>query len=103
MKPKTHLFPGTMKGWRADVPIAEKIVWQAVNDAAGSAGISKHVSPHTLRHCFATHMLEAGTDLRTIQVLLDMPSSLSPPLPALVPASPAGDPQSAGSDRGVRL
>jgi len=70
MKPKTYLFPGTVKGWRADVPITEKIVWQAVNEAAKRAGIGKHVSPHTLRHCFATHMLEAGADLRTIQVLL---------------------------------
>jgi site-specific recombinase XerD len=70
MKPKTYLFPGTVKGWRADVPITEKIVWQAVREAAKRAGITKHVSPHSLRHCFATHMLEAGADLRTIQVLL---------------------------------
>ncbi|HEX9198612.1 MAG TPA: tyrosine-type recombinase/integrase [Acidobacteriaceae bacterium] len=70
MKPKTYLFPGTVKGWRADVPITEKIAWQAVNEAAKRAGITKHVSPHSLRHCFATHMLEAGADLRTIQVLL---------------------------------
>jgi site-specific recombinase XerD len=70
MKPKTYLFPGTVKGWRADVPITEKIVWQAVREAAERAGIKKHVSPHSLRHCFATHMLEAGADLRTIQVLL---------------------------------
>ncbi len=70
MKPQTYLFPGTVKGWRADVPITEKIVWQAVNEAAKRAGITKHVSPHSLRHCFATHMLEAGADLRTIQVLL---------------------------------
>ena len=53
MKPKTYLFPGTVKGWRADVPITEKIVWQAVNEAAKRAAIGKHVSPHTLRHCFA--------------------------------------------------
>ena len=52
------------------MPITEKIVWQAVNEAAKRAGITKHVSPHSLRHCFATHMLEAGADLRTIQVLL---------------------------------
>jgi integrase/recombinase XerD len=70
MKPKTNLFPGTVKGWRAHVSITEKIVWQAVNEAAKRAGIAKRISPHTLRHCFATHMLEAGADLRTIQVLL---------------------------------
>jgi integrase/recombinase XerD len=70
MKPRTYLFPGTVKGWRADVPITEKIVWQAVNEAAKRAGIAKRISPHTSRHCFATHMLEAGADLRTVQVLL---------------------------------
>src|SRR6267154_4422594 len=57
MKPKTYLFPGTVNHWRADVPITEKIVWTAVAEAAKHAGVSKHVSPHTLRHSFATHML----------------------------------------------
>jgi site-specific recombinase XerD len=70
MRPKTYLFPGTVNNWRADKPITPKVIWEAVQDAAERAGIEKHVTPHTLRHCFATHLLEAGADLRTIQVLL---------------------------------
>ena len=70
MKPKTYLFPGMESNWRADVPITETVVWIAVSTAAQTVGISKRVSPHTLRHRFATHVLEAGADLRTIQMLL---------------------------------
>jgi len=70
MKPKTWLFPGMVSNWRADVPVDTKVVWVAVRAAKERAGITKRVSPHTLRHSFATHMLEAGADLRTIQVLL---------------------------------
>lgn len=70
MKPKTYLFPGTVKHWRADVPISSKVAWYACRQAAQRAGIQKAVSPHTLRHSYATHLLEAGTDLRTIQILL---------------------------------
>ena len=70
MRPQTYLFPGTRQGWRADVPITTKVIWQAVRLAARNAGIDKRVTPHTLRHSYATHLLEAGTDLRTIQLLL---------------------------------
>ena len=70
MKPRTFLFPGTVKGCRADVPITPNIVWLACREAAQAAGITKHLSPHTLRHSYASHLLEAGADLRTIQVLL---------------------------------
>jgi site-specific recombinase XerD len=70
MKPKTFLFPGTVKGWRTDVPITSNLVWFACREAAKAAGITKHLSPHTLRHSYASHLLEAGADLRTIQILL---------------------------------
>jgi len=51
-------------------PISDKVVWLACNEAAQRAGIGKHVTPHLVRHSWATHLLEAGTDLRTIQLLL---------------------------------
>jgi integrase/recombinase XerD len=70
MKPKTYLFPGMVNNWRADKPLTPKCVWSAVRDAAKRAGITKRVSPHTLRHSWATHLLENGTDLRTIQMLM---------------------------------
>ena len=55
-KPRTHLFPAQL--------------WYACTEAARHAGLTKHVTPHTLRHSWATHLLEAGTDLRTIQIFL---------------------------------
>jgi integrase/recombinase XerD len=70
MRPKTYLFPGTEKGWRADKPIGTKMVYAAVRFAAARARLDKRVTPHTLRHSYATHQLEAGVELKTLQVLL---------------------------------
>jgi integrase/recombinase XerD len=69
-KPKLYLFPTRTLGRRLDQPISDKTVWIACSEAARRAGIRKRVTPHTLPHSWATHLLEAGTDLRTIQVLL---------------------------------
>ena len=69
-KPETYLFPSKGTHPNGDVPITSKSVWDAVQQAGVRAGLDKSVHPHTLRHCFATHLLESGADLRTIQLLL---------------------------------
>ena len=68
-KPAVWLFPGGTHH-TADTPITEKVVWHACRRAAQRAGVDKPLHPHTLRHCFATHLVEAGADLRTVQLLL---------------------------------
>lgn len=68
-KPKVWLFPGG-RYHTSDDPISDKVVWHACRNAAERAGIRKPIHPHTLRHCFATHLYDAGTDLCTIQELL---------------------------------
>jgi integrase/recombinase XerD len=70
MRPRTWLFPGTVHNWRADKPITKRVLWDAVVLAAKRAGFRRRVSPHLIRHSYATHLLESGADLRTIQLLL---------------------------------
>ena len=64
--PKEWLFPGA----HPRQPITRKAVGDACQKAHRFAGLSKPVTPHSLRHAFAVHLLESGTDLRTIQLLL---------------------------------
>jgi site-specific recombinase XerD len=65
-RPTSWLFPGV----ELERPLSASAVQKVCKRAALGAGLAKHVTPHTWRHTFATHHLEAGTDLRTIQMLL---------------------------------
>lgn len=65
MRPTDWLFPGRDEG-----PINVTVLHSACRSAAKAAGLTKKVSVHTLRHSFATHLLESGVDIRIIQVLL---------------------------------
>jgi len=65
---------GATEGWlfvgRGGSPVSRTAFWKRVRDYATKAGVHAHVSPHTLRHSFATHLLSGGADLRSIQEML---------------------------------
>ena len=107
-RPKEWLFPGRQSG----EPITTYAVEDACRGARARSGITRPITPHCLRHAFAVHLLESGTDLRTIQLLLghsnlattskylriatskvcatasplDALQAMTPPVPDLVPA-----------------
>lgn len=65
-RPQTLLFPGKHPGR----PLSDHGIYRIVKSTTRKAGITKRVSPHSLRHAYATHHLEKGTNLREIQILL---------------------------------
>jgi len=65
-RPSSWLFPGR----EADRPLDPSTLHAACRSASAAAGLTKHVTVHTLRHSFATHLLLAGYDIRTVQELL---------------------------------
>jgi integrase/recombinase XerD len=66
LRPGEWMFPGQFP----DRPLGREAVGDAVMQASRRAGLKKHTTPHSLRHAYAVHLLEAGTDVRRIQLLL---------------------------------
>jgi site-specific recombinase XerD len=85
-----YLFPSPRPGQ----PLSRKAVWHVLRRAARRARLRKRVTPHVLRHSFATHLLEAGTDIRVIQVLLGHRSLRTTARYALVSRAHVGTVQS---------
>jgi hypothetical protein len=92
-RPAHWLFPGR----DGEHPIGPTVLHAACRSACAASGLSKRVTVHTLRHSFATHLLESGTDIRIIQALLEA-VTYCPPTPGRDP-DPLPVPPPARRDR----
>ena len=64
------MFPTRYKTAGEEQPVTDKAVWHACVESARRAGLTKRLGPHTRRHTFATHLIESGADLPTLQLLM---------------------------------